>query len=352
MKKIDYLIVGQGIAGSTLAHSLLQEGKSVMVVDEDKDSTSSKIAAGLCNPVVFKRLTKSWMIDKVLEYAKEYYRHQEQLLGDQYYFDLPIYKLFANEKEQKFWLQKCNDPEMIDWLSSEIEYPFDSNLIQYPFGAAHVQNSGYLNTENWLAGFKNYLIEKQYYLASKFNYNEVNIEEDSISWNTYRANKVIFCEGYNTINNPYFNWLPFKLTKGEVLTVNFENLNMQAAINKGVFVLPHDGNYKLGATYDWDKLDEEITEEARINLLNRTEKFLSDEIVVVSQKAGIRPTVIDRRPLIGVHPDNSNLLVFNGLGTKGVMLAPYFANRLVEFLLHNEPLPDEVNISRFLGKDI
>ncbi len=345
------MIVGQGIAGSTLAYCLMQQGKRVLVVDENLDSTSSKIAAGLCNPVVFKRLTKSWMVDRVLEFAKKFYRSQEQLLGGSYYFDLPIYKLFANEKERKFWLQKCNDPDMIDWLSSEIEYPFDEDLVNYPYGAAHVQNSGYLSTVGWLAGFKEFLLEKQSYMTSKFDYGELIIETDHILWKSFKAQKVIFCEGYFSINNPYFDWLPFKLTKGEVLTVKFENLDMQSAINKGVFILPHEGGYKLGATYDWDKLDEEITEEARTSLLRRTEKFLSDNMLVISQKAGVRPTVVDRRPLIGSHPEFSNLLVFNGLGTKGVMLAPYFASKLVDMLLHDVPLPDEVNISRFVGRD-
>ncbi len=348
MKLVDYIIVGQGLAGSTLAFKLMRQNQQVVVIDEEKEFTSSKIAAGLCNPVVFKRLTKSWMIDEVLDVSKNFYRNQEELLKDQFYFDLPIYKLFTSEKEQAFWKQKSNEPELFDWLNPKTEYPFDQEKLEHPFGASHVLNSGFLDTNKWLSAFKEYLIEKQSFLTSTFNYDDIQLTDDGVIWKEYQAKKIIFCEGYQTINNPYFDWLPFKLTKGETLTVNFKNLNFKSAINKGVFILPHNGNYKLGATYNWDDFDEKITEEGKENLLERAGRFIKDEIIIIEHKAGVRPTVKDRRPLIGEHMDHEQLLVFNGLGTKGVMLAPYFAEKVVNLLLHQQPLPEEVNINRFL----
>jgi glycine/D-amino acid oxidase-like deaminating enzyme len=159
--------------------------------------------------------------------------------------------------------------------------------------------------------------------------------------------KIIFCEGYQSIHNPYFDWLPFKLTKGEVLTVNFKNLKIDHAINKGAFVLPYDGNYKLGATYNWDEIDNNPTAEGKEQLLKRAARFINDEVIVLEHKAGVRPTVSDRRPLLGIHPEHSQMAVFNGMGTKGVMLAPYFANKMVDLILKNEALPSEVNINRF-----
>ena len=166
-------------------------------------------------------------------------------------------------------------------------------------------------------------------------------------WNGIEAKQIIFCEGYQCINNPYFSWLPFKLTKGETLTVSFENLQLDSAINKGMFVLPYNGNYKIGATYDWDNLDEKTTSEGREELLKKVSKFISDKVEVVEHTAGVRPTVKDRRPLIGTHPKHKQLCVFNGLGTKGVMLAPYLAQKLVNCLLNNSPLPEDININRF-----
>lgn len=346
--RYDFIIVGQGLAGSVLAYTLMQQNQKILLIDEEAETSSSKVAAGLCNPVVFKRLTKSWMIDDVLPLAKEFYRKQEELLNDNFYFDVPLYKLFVDEKEQQFWKQKSNEPHLFDWIDNKVEFPFNATHLTYPFGAAKTLQSGFLKTASWLNSFKTFLKEESAYLNSKFDYSKISFKENGVEWEGYWAKKIIFCEGYQATKNPYFDWLPFKLTKGEVLTVKFKNLELDKAINKGVFVLPYDGNYKLGATYNWDELDEVATEEGRGQLLKRAARFINDEIEIIEHKAGVRPTVSDRRPLLGVHPKHEQLLVFNGLGTKGVMLAPYFANKMVNFITNNEALPSEVNINRFL----
>ena len=347
MKKVDYIIIGQGLAGSVLAFTLIQQGQKVLVVDADNEDSSSKVAAGLCNPMVFKRLTKSWMVDEVLTYAKDFYRYQEQLLHAPFYFELPLYKLFADEKEQAFWKQKSNEPHLFDWMHHQIEFPFDNDKIHYPFGAAKVLQSGYLNTSHWLNSFKKYLIEKESYLKAQVDYAQIKLNDQEAQWNGYIAKKIIFCEGYRGSYNPYFKDLPFKLTKGEVLTIQFNNLELKQAINKGAFLLPYQENYKLGATYNWDDLDSQPTIQGKENLLKKAAQFIHDDVEVLEHKAGVRPTVSDRRPLLGVHPEYPQLAIFNGMGTKGVMLAPYFADKMVRYLLKNEPLPDEVNITRF-----
>jgi glycine/D-amino acid oxidase-like deaminating enzyme len=347
MKEVDYIIVGQGLAGSVLAYSLMQKNQKVLVVDEEASSSSSIVAAGLCNPVVFKRLTKSWRIDEVLPFAKAFYRDQEKLLTDEFYFDVPLYKLFVDQKEQEFWRQKSNEPHLFDWIDDKVEQPFDEALMNAPFGASKTLQSGFLKTAKWLAAFRDFLKEKEAYTNAKFDYELMVLNETGVSWKGYAAKKIIFCEGYQSIHNPYFDWLPFKLTKGEVLTVNFKNLKIDHAINKGAFVLPFEGNYKLGATYNWDEIDNHPTEEGKAQLLKRAARFINDEVIVLEHKAGVRPTVSDRRPLLGIHPEHNQLAVFNGMGTKGVMLAPYFANKMVNLMLHNEELPSEVNINRF-----
>lgn len=346
-KKVDYIIVGQGIAGSVLAQLLLNQNQNILVVDEEKEFTSSKVAAGLCNPVVFKRLTKSWMIDVAFEKAKSFYREQETIFNTQFYFDIPIYKLFVNEEEAEFWRQKSNEPEMYEWIDRKLEFPFQKDFIDYPLGASKTLNSGFLQTEKWLNQFNLFLRENNAFLNEKFDFSLIEFKENTILWKNIEAQKIIFCEGYQCIKNPYFNWLPFKLTKGEVLTVNFEKLNLKEAINKGVFVLPYNNHYKLGATYNWSDLNEDTSIKGKEELLKKATKFIKDNIEVIEHKAGVRPTVSDRRPLIGFHPKHKQLGVFNGLGTKGVMLAPFFAQELVNCLLNNTPLDKEVDINRF-----
>ena len=126
MNELDYIIVGQGLAGSVLAYQLMEAGKKIVVVDENNPQTSSKVAAGLCNPIVFKRLTKSWLVESVLPIAVNFYRNQEQLLGNHFYQEMPIYKLFVDEKESSFWKQKSNEPELFDWINDKNEKPLSS----------------------------------------------------------------------------------------------------------------------------------------------------------------------------------------------------------------------------------
>lgn len=347
MISVDYIIVGQGLAGSVLAQTLLQKNQTVLVVDDEQVDTSSRIAAGLCNPIVFKRLTKSWMVDELMPIAKQFYQDQEQLLNDKFYFDIPIYKLFVTEEERDFWQQKRNEPELYEWVNHQTEFPFNQEQIDYPFGASKTLQSGFLQTAKWLETYKQFLISNNSFLATKFDYNDISFNQAGVEWNGYQAKKIIFCEGHQTTQNPYFNWLPFKLTKGEVLTVSFKNLSLSSAINKDVFVLPYNKHYKLGATYDWDNLTTETTEKAKNELLKKAKAFIKDEIVVENQKAGIRPTVLDRRPLLGIHPKHSALAVFNGLGTKGVMIAPYFATVLTNLLMNGVQLSKEIDIKRF-----
>lgn len=347
MKKVDYIIVGQGIAGSVLAYTLMQHQQTVLVIDDEKENTSSKIAAGLCNPVVFKRLTKSWMIDELMPTALKFYQEQEKLLRDQFFYPLPIYKLFVGEEEKEFWRQRCNEPEMIDWLGHKVDFPFDKTLIDYNFGASCTLQSGYLQTEKWLNALKNYLKTNHSFISATFNYIDLTLENETVIWNEVSAKKIIFCEGYQATYNPYFNWLSFKLTKGEVLTVDFNKLKLTSAINKGVFILPYNNEYKLGATYNWDDLTEKTTEKGKKELIKKASAFIHDDIEVKTHKAGIRPTVSDRRPLLGTHPKHNQLLVFNGMGTKGVMIAPYFAELFTSHLLVGNPLLKEVDINRF-----
>lgn len=347
MNELDYIIVGQGLAGSVLAFQLMEEGKKIVVIDENHSQSSSKIAAGLCNPVVFKRLTKSWLIDSILPIATNFYRKQEQLLNNSFYQEMPIYKLFVDEKESAFWKQKSNEPELFDWIDDKNEKPFDEQYVAMPYGASKVFQSGFLQTKKWLQAFQEYLNKNNAFVESTFDYADLKIEASAFCWKSFKAKRIIFCEGYKNSFNPYFKHLPFKLTKGEVLSVDFENLTLEAAINKGVFVLPYNGFYKLGATYDWDNIDENITEKAKHELLNKAQIFIKDNIIVKKHEAGVRPTVSDRRPLLGEHPQHKNVFIFNGLGTRGVMLVPWLAQKFVRYLLHDEPLPEEVNINRF-----
>lgn len=352
---VNYIIAGQGLAGTILAQTLLKQGKLVLIIDEQGLSSASKIAAGLYNPVVFKRLVKSWMADELISCMDEFYYEAEQLLNEKFYFKKQIVKLFAEEQEKVLWLKKCNE-NVGKYLSKTIQTNFLAGIIHNsPTGdSSEVIDAGNLDTRLFLDTFRTYFLLNNQLLDEKFEYDQLIINPHSVTYKNYTADKLIFCEGYKSIENPYFNWLPFKLTKGEIITVKipflFDNEidKNEKVINKGVFILPLGNHiYKVGATYEWTDLTEQPTDKGKDYLIDRLQKIIKVPFEILDHKAGIRPTVIDRRPLIGLHPRHTAIAVFNGMGTKGVMLAPYFANQFFDFLENNLPLNTEVDIARF-----
>jgi glycine oxidase len=350
MKVANYIIVGQGLAGTILAQTLLQEGKSVIVIDELGFSNASRIAAGLYNPVVFKRLVKSWLADDLLPFMDKFYPEAEQLVGTKFYFKKQILKPFAEEQEKILWLKKCNE-EIGKYLGKNIYDDYLNDIIYNPLGASEIIDAGNLDTKLFLNSFRDYFKKKDLLLEEKFDYNSLIISENSVSYKNIQADKIIFCEGYMSLENPYFSWLPFKLTKGEIITIKLEekySIPIDKVINKGVFILPlGNSTYKVGATYEWVDLSENPTEKGKSDLVDKLQKVIKIPFEIIDHQAGIRPTVNDRRPLIGMHPEHKSLGIFNGLGTKGVMLAPFFAKQFVDFLEHQLPLDKEADINRF-----
>jgi glycine oxidase len=350
-KRYDYIIIGQGIAGTVMAHTLLTEGKSVLIIDEGMENSTSAIAAGLYNPVVFKRLVKSWMADELIPYMDAFYTDAEQLLGQQFYYKKQIVKLFADVAEKEFWLKKAEE-EVGFYLSKAIDNHFLNELIENPHGAAEVKSAGNLDTGVFLKAFRNRFIRQGCLLQEKFDHGDLSVSEGKVSYHNNDADKIIFCEGHHSVNNPYFKWLPFKLTKGELLTIQLKGtaqIPLNKVINKGVFILPLNNNtYKVGATYEWADLTEQPTEKGKQELIEKLKKVIQVPFEIVQHQAGIRPTVHDRRPLIGLHPAYPSVGIFNGMGTKGVMLAPYFAKHFSLFLDKKENLSEEVNCNRFI----
>jgi glycine oxidase len=348
MNKVDAIIVGQGISGTLLSAEFLKNGKTVLVIDEEKIITSSKVSAGLYNPIVFKRVVKSWMIDELLPVLAESYNYMEQCCNQVFHTERKIVKVFVNEEEKAQWLKKTEDENYNHYLGKEIsEQDFDG-CIKPHHGLAFVNKAGNVNVKLMIEAWANYLKSKQSYMAAQFQYQDVEIIANGVRWKNYEADYLIFCEGYNAIKNPFFHNLPFVPAKGEVLTVKIEKLKtVENVLNKGVFVLP-EGNqlFRVGATYVWDKIDEEITKEGKEELSQKLEKLIQTGYTILDQKAGIRPSTKDRRPIIGKHHELPQLAILNGMGTKAVLLAPFFAKQLFEHLYFGRIIYPEVNINR------
>lgn len=343
---VDYLIIGQGIAGTLLAHFLIKEGKTVAIVDNPEKSSSSSVAGGIYNPIVFKRMAKSWKADTLVPFAIDTYKGFEQEYGINPLWDVPVMKIFANEGEHKLWLQTWNHGEMDDYITGEIlESPYEG-YIHSPLGASVVLQSGAVDVNKVREAIRTKLGAN--YIKDDFQAEDLKLTTDGAEWKGVSAKKIIFCEGYLGNRNPYFPNLPLRQTKGEVLIIEIPDFEPKHIINRGCFLLPlGNGLFKVGATFEWVDINETPTTQGREELEDKLKAFLKAPYKIVDQQAGIRPTVVDRRPLIGLHKEHPQVGIFNGLGTKGIMLAPYFANEFVQRMEKGTPLTSEVSIARF-----
>lgn len=347
MKKVDFIIVGQGLAGSILALELLSQNKTVLVIDNAGLSQCSKAAAGIYNPIVFKRLTQSWMTDKTLCAMFEFFKKAEELLNTRLIHPAKIARVFASEQEETLWKKKA-----VNELSEFVDPKIHSAENEYAFLKSNygfVVESGFLDVPLFLVQTANYLEHQNSLLNETFTYEDVIVSENEIRYKNIPCDKLIFCEGHLATKNPFFKEIKFKPAKGEVLTIYCEDLQITSIINKDFFILPlpQKHYFKVGATYNWADFTDIPTNEARKMLIEKIESLISIPYTVVSQQAGVRPATIDRRPVIGMHPNHTNIGVFNGFGTKSVMLAPYFAKHFCSFMFLNQELFLDIDVKRF-----
>lgn len=343
---IDYIIVGNGIAGACFAELALQHHKTIVVFD-DNSQPSSKIAGGMYNPVILKRFSVIWKAKEQLATSLQFYALLEQKLDVKFDYALPVYRKFTSIEEQNNWFQAADKPVLTEFLSTTL-LPNTFPAINAPFGFGKVTQTGYLDTKVFTNAYASYLASLSLLQTNTFDYDALLFEKDFVSYSTIKAKHIIFAEGFGLHANPFFNDLPLDGTKGELLLIKAPNLNLDVIINAGVFIIPiGDAVYKVGATYEWNDKTNTTTEKGKKELLDKLHDVINCEYEIIEHFAGVRPTVKDRRPLVGTHFKHKNVHILNGLGTRGVLFGPYLANELLNHIENNTPLDIEINIQRF-----
>jgi hypothetical protein len=343
--KFDYLIVGSGLSGVMLCEALRKRGKSFKVIS-NKSQQASIVASGLYNPVVLKRFNKAWDAEKHLPVAMSTYKELELFLGIKIDYKLPIYRLFSSIEEQNNWIIASDKIPLKPYLISNIKNNINQNIYA-PYGYGEVKNTGRIDTKLLLESYSNTLNNEKLISYESFEYDKLKISK-KIVYKEIESKNIIFSEGFGVRQNPFFNYLPIEGTKGELIIINAPKLNSEVIIKSSVFIIPvGNNNYLVGSTYAWDDFNNDPTINAKNKLLYKLDKLILCPYKVVYQRAGIRPTVVDRRPLVGQHKSHENLHILNGLGSRGVLIAPTVANALINFIEDKLPLQKEINISRF-----
>lgn len=343
---VDYLIVGLGLAGIAFCEKLDEHGKTFIVIN-DASQTSSNIAGGLYNPVILKRFNLAWKADEQLGLAQNFYKSLEDKLGVPLDHKVPVLRIFASVEEQNLWFEAADKEKLQPYLSTKLLLN-DNPCLKAPFGFGEVLHTGRVDTQKLVKAYSGYLSKKKLLYAETFNFEELKTGTNGLSYRGISAKKIVFATGFGLKKNSYFNYLPLNGTKGELLTIKAPLLKEERVIKSSVFIIPIGNDlYRIGATYKWKDKNNEPTSEARLELLTKLETFLNCEYKIVNHVAGIRPTVADRRPLVGKHPVLDHMYVLNGFGSRGVMISPYASNQLYEYIERGVPIDPEMDISRF-----
>ena len=350
--KVDHIIVGQGLAGSCLAIQLLNRGKKILVFDEPQKNRASSIAAGLFNPITGKRMSKSWKAKEIFSYLFEFYGKAEASLGQTFFHPQPIYRPFVSIEEQNEWMALSED-ESIKYFIEKIFTSPSFHQANDPYGGILITNSGYLDVNCFMNALRGLLRKENSFQETFFDANCLTIDDKVVKYSDssgmdVEASTIIFCDGLGANKNPLLSWLPVRPLKGETLSIALAE-KPEVIFNRGVYIVPtqKDNSFTVGATYQPTDVTGGITVQARTELEDKLRALLKIPFQVDHQDWGIRPTTPDRRPILGEHPAFKNVIIFNGLGTKGVSLAPYFSTVLMDWLEGKFEIPREVNIARF-----
>lgn len=306
------------------------------------------MAAGLFNPIAGKFMTKAWLADEIFPSLFQFYTEAEKQLNETFFFPQPVYRPFISAKEQNQWMGRSENAELKFFIDKVFTRPAFESQIRNPFGGVLINRTGYLDTNLFMGAVRIFLQKQNAFQEGHLDPSHLKIAPDGILYEDLQAENIIFCDGLGCLDNPLFHWVPILSLKGEMLTIVLEE-KLEAIFNRGIYIVPTAKNnfYLVGATYQPNEKRQCTTTDARLELEEMLSSLIRIPYTITHQNWGMRPATPDIRPLLGAHPVFKNVIIFNGLGTKGVSLAPYFSNLLAAWLDGQAEIPFEVNIERF-----
>lgn len=341
------LIAGSGIAGCTLAMELHLLGFEITLIDNYKPDSSSRIAAGLISPIVPKGVKLTWRWPELFPGVFNYYHQLETTLNSRFIHRFPTVQIHPNTHTADFWNARANDVEMHPFISVVTHAPLQN--IEAPFGYSLVNETGRLDFGKLTRSILQYLQDNGHQVKQEqFDHSLVEFSgQNTLVYQGEKFNHLVFCEGAEVLNNPWFGNLFFNPTAGDILTLKIEHLPEGFIFKNRKWLIPVEKDlYLAGSTFDREFTNTDPKEKDAQEIIETLQQFVKSEMILLEHKKAIRPTVVDRRPYCGVHSEKKNLWIFNGLGAKGTLLCSLFAPGLAAQIKGLQPAETVLSFRR------
>jgi len=360
----EVLVVGAGVCGTFLSMELERAGVAHLVIDEQRPFTASRSAAGLINPVTGRRIVTTWMIDELLPFAVDAYARLAELLGASFCSPARVIDFFPSAQMRLAFLKRLEEDAAYLQLPGD-EHAWDG-CFHGELGYGIITSCHLVDMPGLLAAARARMTARGILREERFEREELVVESATASgagsaadvghgirYRDITAQRIIFCDGVESFNNPYFLRLPFAPNKGEALIVEIDGLAeavgaLKTVFKKGMSIVPwRDGLYWVGSSYEWSFDNSEPTEGFRRRAEAALREWVKLPFRVLEHVASVRPATLERRPFVGFHPLHPAVGILNGMGTKGCSLAPFFARQLVRHIVDGSAILPEADVRRF-----
>ena len=327
---LDAIIVGQGIAGSVLALTCMQDDCNVVVVDDGYKSCSTRVSAGIINPLTGPRLSPLWTNLGTHRFVMDFYELAQQLTGVLFLKHHKLVRFLKSDLEKQHYHRRMSDP-------------FIRTLVHPTADWGHLCSKGSIQFEIpgvvqidapvFLKGCRQLLQEKRVFIQQSVFYKDIRVTPDFVEWKGVQAKCMIFCQGVAGDQNPFFPELEFRNVMGHLLKGTCMGLPKNTIFNHGDWLCPlNNDQFLYGSTTVRNGLN---ANQHCSDLLQSLQSFLKLEYHVADVILGHRPCLKQNHPVAFFSQLHPNMACINGFRGQGMFYAPIMASWLVRQMLHS-----------------
>lgn len=323
-------VIGGGLAGAGLV-KILNEKKIDFHWYYDENNSASSISSGIIQPVSGRNYVLAWKYDQLLEFALNFY----SLKGINY----------ISKKDIIRTIYPPNNPdkleEKLQILSNHIHRISKNKIL--------ISSSYQVKVQKFIAAIKSENFIMQNTFKKHFSYKDIVLNNNDVSLENKKYDQLIFAEGVQVKNNPWFSSLNFSANRGEALKVSIEDFSQDTIIHDKKTLCDFHNKKWIGSSFDRVELDSPLkTKKVYKELAAQLEVIIGHKNYSIEEHlAAFRTTTMDRKPIIGKHKDIQELYIFNGFGSKGTSLIPYFGDQLISNIMNGKAIDYQVSIDRF-----